>query len=441
MPIVNIDLTQKIPTPLKKIAFFITQNLKENGYDSYLVGGSVRDMLLGKKCYDLDFTTNAPPQKSMEIFPHHVPVGVEFGTILVLHNKAKIELTTYRIDFDYQDGRRPTQVMFGETLEEDVVRRDFTVNGLAYDIEKKLLFDHVGGLRDIKKKYIRTIGAPLDRFREDGLRPIRACRFAASLSFELDSMTFLAISKSKDVIREVARERFYDEWRKTLPIKGKETFWRLLYETEIHLIFLHPFAFLENQEKRQHFFNFLKIAKPCDMGMYIAYLLYFEFYFKCVEAANSIKFINRQIGEIKKEIRCSVSDIRLAFEYLNSPLFNIIQESGINILKKYPLAYFLVDVPTERIDEHVHFFSEIYCCENNVTISKTKKSIRKKIFEIQKEGLPTKMNQLALNGNDLKALGYKNNEIGHQLRRLHKVVIRYPRFNNMKRLLQLSQQK
>ena len=441
MPIIEIDLNQHIPIALKKIAFFITQKLKRNGYESYLVGGSVRDMLLGRKCYDLDFTTNAPPSKAMKIFPHHIPVGVEFGTILVLHNEEKVELTTYRTDVNYQDGRRPSQVRFGETLKEDVMRRDFTVNGMAYDIEKKLLFDYVGGLRDIKKKYIRTIGSPLERFREDGLRPIRACRFAASLSFELDSTIFFAISKSKDIIGKVARERFYDEWRKTLPIKKKEIFWKLLHKTEIHLIFLNAFIFLEDKTKRQHFFRFLKCAQPSDMGMYLAYLFYFEFYFKGIKSTSSIKLIKNKINEIKKQLRCSLSDIKLSFEYVTSPLFQIIQKSSLNIRKKYPLAYFLVDIPTARVHEHIHFFAEIYCYENNKTPSKIKKNIQNKILEIQKAKLPIKMNQLAINGNDLKNLGYKNTEIGNQLGRLHKIVIRYPKFNNTRQLLRLSQQK
>ena len=179
----EIDLSEQIPVPLKKIAFFITRKLKEHQFEAYLVGGSVRDMLLGKKCQDIDFTTNATPQQAMEIFPYHVPIGVEFGTILILHKNSKAELTTYRTDFNYRDGRRPDKIVFGKTLKEDVFRRDFTINGMAYDIEKKLLLDYVGGLKDVEKKYIRTIGAPLERFREDGLRSIRACRFAASLFF------------------------------------------------------------------------------------------------------------------------------------------------------------------------------------------------------------------------------------------------------------------
>ena len=154
-------------------------------------------MLLGKKCSDLDFTTDATPQKIMEIFPHNVPVGIEFGTVLVLYGKIKAEVTTYRADLDYQDGRHPNKIIFGKTLKEDVLRRDFTINGMAYDIEQKILFDYVGGLDDLKKKNIRTIGSSIKRFREDGLRPIRAVVLQLLSLFYLISEIFYAIAQSQ----------------------------------------------------------------------------------------------------------------------------------------------------------------------------------------------------------------------------------------------------
>ncbi len=435
---IKIDINDHIPSNLRAMGIFITKKLKKHGYDAYLVGGSVRDMLLGKKCSDLDFTTNATPQKIMKIFPHNVPVGIEFGTVLVLYGKIKAEVTTYRADLDYQDGRHPNKIIFGKTLKEDVLRRDFTINGMAYDIEQKVLFDYVGGLDDLKKKNIRTIGSSIKRFREDGLRPIRACRFAASLSFLLDSEIFYAIAQSQDVIRKVARERFYDEWRKTMLISKKNLFWELLYKTKINFIFLDFFLIWQNREKSQFFFNFLKFARPTHMGMYLAYLLYFEY----ADQLNCDVMKNK-VNQVKEKLHCSSADIKIAFEYLDSPLFKIIKKVQLNLSTQYPLAYFFSEIHEERIHDHIHFFSEIYSYKKNKIslASNIKKTMEVKLLNMQKKEIPLQMSKLKVNGNDLKILGYQKINIGNQLRRLHKIVIRHPKLNNKEYLLKLSRKK
>ena len=225
-------------------------------------------------------------------------------------------------------------------------------------------------------------------------------------------------------------------------IQKKEIFWKLLCETDIHLIFLEEFDFLKDQKKRQHFFNFLKMAQPTDMGMYLAYLVYFEFhsgYPNSSSFPHPIEFNKQKINKIKKTLRFSTTDINTAWAYVASPLFKIIRKSKLNIPRKYPLAYFLADIPTSRIQGHVHFLGEIYCYQNNKILSTVKNIIQKKIVEIQKENLPLRMNQLAIRGNDLKNLGYQSTAIGNQLKRLHKMVIRHPKLNEKTKLLRLSQ--
>ena len=435
MAVINTDLNDRIPTRLREAALFVTRQLKKKGHSAYLVGGSVRDILLNRECSDIDFTTDATPEKVMKIFPRHVPVGVEFGTVLVLYKKIKIEITTYRTDVQYLDGRRPSQVVFGKTLKEDVFRRDFTVNGMAYDLQEKLLFDHVGGMDDLKKKCIQTIGNSWERFREDGLRPIRACRFSASLDFVLHPDIFSAISQNMDVIHQVARERFYDEWRKTLPIEKKDVFWKLLHETKISRVFFKEFALWEDQKNRHRFFEFLKTAQPGGMGMYLACLLYFESASR--ERSESFQDI---VPKIASELRVPRSVARVALEYLSSPLFCLSGYSQIHLSGLYPFAYFFSDIPSERWDEHIHFFSEIFSYEKEDAglKNKTRKILRDKILKIQENKLPLKMKELKLNGDDLKKLGYEGAEIGSQLKRLRKAVIRKPRLNQKKTLLKLS---
>jgi poly(A) polymerase/tRNA nucleotidyltransferase (CCA-adding enzyme) len=188
----------------------------ENGFECYLVGGSVRDIILGFDIYDYDFATNARPEQVMKLFKRVIPTGVKHGTVTVLVQGMEFEVTTYRADGKYFDGRRPETVYFASTLEEDVTRRDFTINGLALDIRTNEIIDHVKGLADIKEGIIRTIGNPDERFKEDGLRTYRACRLASKLNFEIEEKTFNSIGQALDVAGKVSVERIRDELLKIL---------------------------------------------------------------------------------------------------------------------------------------------------------------------------------------------------------------------------------
>lgn len=189
----------------------IADSFFEAGFECYLVGGSVRDIILGYEVDDFDFATNARPEQVRALFRRVVPTGIKHGTVSIISGGKAYEVTTYRSDGKYTDGRRPEEVSFSETLEEDVRRRDFTINGIACDVRTEELIDHVGGLRDIERRLIRTIGDPMERFGEDGLRTFRACRFAAKLNFEIEEETFAAISRTLDVASRVSMERVREE--------------------------------------------------------------------------------------------------------------------------------------------------------------------------------------------------------------------------------------
>ena len=210
----NRNLNEKIPSRLLKAAIKIENTLIDAGYKAYLVGGSIRNILLGLPFKDLDYTTDAHPEQLKKLFKRVVPVSIELGTVVVIVDCISSEITTFRSDNDYTDGRRPNQVEFSKTLQEDVIRRDFTINGLAYSVTRKLLIDYVSGLQDLESKVLRTIGNPFDRFNEDGLRSVRGCRFAALLELSIEKTTEEAMKKTLDVSKLVAKERFYDEWKK-----------------------------------------------------------------------------------------------------------------------------------------------------------------------------------------------------------------------------------
>ncbi len=188
----------------------IVRVLKESGHEAYLVGGCVRDLVMGKPPKDYDVATSARPEQVARLFRRTIPVGAQFGVQIVLIGKTPYEVATFRTDREYKDGRHPEGVVFSSP-KEDVLRRDFTVNGLFYDPLKKQVIDYVGGREDLKRKMIRAIGDPDKRFAEDRLRMLRAVRFTATLGFDLDPATFKAVQQAAGWIAEVSPERIRDE--------------------------------------------------------------------------------------------------------------------------------------------------------------------------------------------------------------------------------------
>src|SRR3989344_5036796 len=204
-----------IPKEVKKII----DALKNVGFEAYIVGGCVRDFLLEIEPKDWDITTNAKPEEIQKVFPDSFYEN-NFLTVTVRTGSknpklAEIEITTFRSEAKYSDKRHPDQVQFAKTLQEDLSRRDFTINSMAMDATKKI-YDFFGGQEDLKKKIIRTVGSPDERFSEDALRMLRAVRFAATLDFALDGKTAEAIQKNSLWIEAVSKERIRDEFVKII---------------------------------------------------------------------------------------------------------------------------------------------------------------------------------------------------------------------------------
>jgi poly(A) polymerase len=193
----------------------IVRRLRDAGFEAYLAGGCVRDRLLGREPTDYDIATNAPPEKVRSLFPETVPVGVQFGVVLVIDGGVAFEVATFRSDGEYLDGRHPTTVHFS-TADADAARRDFTINGLFLDPLTDEVVDYVGGQEDLRAGVVRAIGNAADRIREDRLRMIRGVRFAATFGFELEPTTHAAIRTSASAITSVAWERIGMELVKIL---------------------------------------------------------------------------------------------------------------------------------------------------------------------------------------------------------------------------------
>ncbi|PJZ76161.1 CCA tRNA nucleotidyltransferase [Leptospira neocaledonica] len=214
------QLISQIPSPFLEDLLEISSTIRNHGGEAYVVGGSVRDLILNKVPHEYDLAVSVSPEEVQKIFKRTVPTGIKHGTITVLFQDRSYELTTFRKDEDYIDGRRPETVQFGVSLSEDLKRRDFTMNALALDLQKKILVDEHSGLEDIQNSLIKTIGNPVSRFTEDGLRPVRAIRFVSTLGFKIHPETANAIETCKLVTAKVSPERIHDEFLKILKSKN-----------------------------------------------------------------------------------------------------------------------------------------------------------------------------------------------------------------------------
>ncbi|BCX15147.1 MAG: HDIG domain-containing protein [Candidatus Parcubacteria bacterium] len=259
----------KIPS----IVLSILKKIIDNGYEAYLVGGCVRDLLLNKIPKDWDITTNALPQDILRIFPEQAFYENRFGTVGIKTDSEDdslkvIEVTTFRMEEKYSDFRRPDIVKFVSTLKDDLKRRDFTINALALNNDLELI-DHFNGLQDLQSKIIKTVGDPEERFREDALRLIRAIRFSCELDFTIDKQTLEAISKCANFIQYIAYERIRDEFNKIImsnqAIKGIE----LLRETNLLIEILPELyqGYKVSQNKHHIYDVYTHNLKSCEYAV------------------------------------------------------------------------------------------------------------------------------------------------------------------------------
>jgi tRNA nucleotidyltransferase (CCA-adding enzyme) len=218
----------------------VVETLLAAGFQAYFVGGCVRDPLLGRPVSDYDIATNARPEEVQSLFPRTVATGIRHGTVTVLHGQTGVEVTTFRVESEYKDARRPERVRFIDSLYLDLARRDFTINAIARDVNGRY-YDPFHGMEDLKAKTIRAVGDPYQRFQEDALRLLRAIRFAAQFDLRIEKETFAALCRNAPQLQRVAVERIRVEWDKVM--LGNVAYgMQLLLETG-----LYPFVFFERK--------------------------------------------------------------------------------------------------------------------------------------------------------------------------------------------------
>ncbi|HFQ2114839.1 CCA tRNA nucleotidyltransferase [Staphylococcus aureus] len=268
----------------------ILEQIQDNGFEAYYVGGSVRDYVMGRNIHDIDITTSATPDEIESIFSHTIPVGKEHGTINVVFNDENYEVTTFRAEEDYVDHRRPSGVTFVPDLYEDLQRRDFTMNAIAMDTAYKL-YDYFDGQQDINNRIIRTVGIAEERFQEDALRMIRCLRFQSQLSFDIAMETFEAMRTQMADIKFLSIERIVIELTKLMRgINVEESF--------NHLKSLKAFNYMPYFEQLD--MNQINVTEPIDLELLIAIV---SVKFDINYSLKPLKLSNRQVKDINQYIQ------------------------------------------------------------------------------------------------------------------------------------------
>ena len=249
----------------KKLKSF-SQIFKNNGFGCYLVGGALRNFYAGIEPSDFDFATDATPEDVIRIFRHVIPTGIKHGTVTVLFKGEQYEVTTFRIESGYSNSRHPDSVTYSSSIYEDLKRRDFTINAIALDMNTGELIDPHNGIGDIKKRLIRAIGDPLERFQEDGLRLMRACRFTSQLDFMIEDYTLSAMKTSSHNLKKVSMERIRDEIIRILGTEKPSIALRIMEETHITELILPELTKCRGvQQKGFHDFDVLDhLYYSCD---------------------------------------------------------------------------------------------------------------------------------------------------------------------------------
>lgn len=244
---------QEMPTEFLKSSVVI-EAIQEHSFEAYFVGGSVRDALLNQQIHDVDIATSAYPEEIKQIFKRTIDVGIEHGTVLVLVEDEQYEITSFRTESAYQDFRRPDKVVFVRSLEEDLKRRDFTINSLAMKIDGSIV-DLFDGIADIEQKLIRAVGNPKERFHEDALRMMRGLRFASQLGFSIEQKTFQAIKEHHLLLEKISVERIAIEFTKLLLGKNRQAALLAFIETECY------FCCPQLKHYREELKNFSRLPK------------------------------------------------------------------------------------------------------------------------------------------------------------------------------------
>lgn len=462
-----------MPKYVQKVARIL---IKE-GYEAYLVGGAVRDIVLKKTPHDYDLATNALPDEMLNMFPKSVSTGAKFGTVIALvqddeGETHEVEVTTFRSEAEYVDGRWPSSVKFVEDVDKDLGRRDFTFNAMAIDLSKLDLddgveekavdiYDPFGGIEDIKKKVVRAVGTPLERFKEDGLRSFKAARMASQLGFEIESETLQGMKDSTAVASAVSMERVRDEFMKMLLNSSKPSVGiEIMRETGLLQLFMSEL--LEGVGVEQKLFHahdvYNHILKTVDVAHDSVKLaaLFHDIAKPRTDMGNGHFYGHDKMGadiaeKVMRRMKFPNSEIVRTKKLIENHMFyyphikeEMTEEEKKNIeLHQWSdsaVRRFIQRVGEENIDD-LFRLRMADAQSNPSTMFKPEEItlLQKRISHVREQDMALKISDLRINGEDLERLGIeKGPKMGLILRELLDVVIEDPLMNTKEKLEELA---
>ncbi|AXU54265.1 TPA: CCA tRNA nucleotidyltransferase [Clostridioides difficile] len=429
---INIEIPKKVD--------YIIKELEKNGYEAYIVGGCVRDCLLERVPNDWDITTSARPEVVVELFEKTIPTGIQHGTVTVMIEHEPFEVTTYRIDGNYSDGRHPDSIEFTNNIVKDLSRRDFTINSIAYN-SKTGLVDPFNGYEDIQNKYIRCVGNPVDRFEEDALRMLRAVRFSAQLNFKIAEGTKQSIHKKADLIKNVSIERIQTEFNKILVSDSSKL--NLLKSTGLLKFIIPEICELEDvtQHNPYHIYDVQKhtliATEVIEDELYLKLTMLFHDLGKKVTKTTDKNGVDHFYTHSRESVKIAKKILkRLKYDnYTINKVLILIQYHDYRIEPKRKIIKKLLNKL-----EDVGLFEDLIKVNWADTLAKNPKYAKQKILNLiecekefkhiinQKECFNLK--DLAINGKDLISIGIKpGKDIGHILNKMLEIVINNPELN------------
>ena len=437
----------KLPAKVK----YILDILRQNGYEAYVVGGCVRDSVLAKEPNDWDITTSALPEQVKACFRRTVDTGIQHGTVTVLVGDSSFEVTTYRIDGEYSDGRHPDSVTFTGRLADDLQRRDFTINAMAYNEEDGLV-DLYGGMKDLQERVIRCVGDPNERFDEDALRIMRAVRFAAQLDFRIDKATYDAIASHADELHKVSAERIRVELVKLLISDHPERFMDL-YELGMTRVILPEFDVCMHtpQNSIYHIWN---------VGEHIVHAM-------CEVPADTVLRVTMLLHDIgKPNVRWTDSlgrdhfkgHARVSAEMADGILRrlkfdNDTRKKCVNLIRWHDLRPKPEPADVRRTmytvgPDNFEDFLAVQWADNMAKSSYIRdKALRQlsRIYDVYRQiiedGDCLSIRDLAINGRDLTEIGIRGKEVGNILEACLMCVLRNPAMNDHELLMMYARQR
>ena len=390
----------------------IIEKLNEHGFEAYVVGGCVRDSLLGKEPEDWDITTSAKPEEVKAIFSRTIDTGIQHGTVTVMLNRQGYEVTTYRVDGEYEDGRHPKSVDFTTSLLEDLKRRDFTINAMAYNGREGLV-DAFGGMEDLENRVIRCVGSAVNRFTEDALRILRAVRFSAQLDFRIEDETYEAISLIAPNLEKVSKERIATELTKLL-LSGHPEKMKRVSDTGASRYISEPFfkaAVLSKGELR-------------PLG--------------CLPAVKYMRwagFLRREQGETAADI---LRDLKMDCDTMDRVKILVSRWRTPIAAEKPAIRRVMNQIPGDLFDSLL-CFQTVFAGEVGEGYGETLETVKALAEEIRGAGDPVNLKDLAVDGRDLMAAGMKPGPaLGKTLNALMEQVLERPECNERAYLLRAA---